>query len=325
MGIAPFCRRTFRYRGGLTFRRLELLGADVDTQDGVCSEYLGLITPPHHEAQVADAFVRELSRGGFGPWDEVVLSSLDGASSLTRRLIDAFVQHELPCHVEETTTAPYVSLPDTWEAFLKQLSKSKRWNLKTQLKDFELWAAGQAQWHEARTSQELETAWRILRDLHEVRWTAEGKKGVFASARFTRFHERFLHSRLEQGKQELVWLSVAGRPVAALYAFREAGTVYFYQSGRVMDVPDKVRLGSVIVAQAIRRAIERGDKEFDLLGDPARYKLSFTATTRPLIRIRVARPTFKEWLRRAGAATLRGWRRIKTWWKRSAASEQCVD
>ncbi len=38
VGLALLQSRIYRYRGVLPFRRLEFLGADVDEQDGVCSE-----------------------------------------------------------------------------------------------------------------------------------------------------------------------------------------------------------------------------------------------------------------------------------------------
>lgn len=322
VGMAPLCRRTVTYRGGLRFRRLEFLGSDVDENDGVCSEYLGLNTAPGFEQQVVEATVHQMARGAFGAWDEILLSAMNGASDQPRHLAEAFEQADMRVHLEETTSAPYVKLPDTWDAYIKQLSKSKRWNLKTQQKEFDAWAAGEAVWREVRPADELDRAMTMLSDLHEIRWKAEGKTGVFAAARFRAFHDRFARLMLDQGKLELIWVERADRPLAAVYAFREAGRVYYYQSGRVMDLPDKVRVGSLLVAHAIRRAIERGDKEFDLLGGPARYKFTFTDLTRPIIRLRVARPGLRETTRTAGEKMLRGLRNLKSWWKRPTTAEK---
>src|SRR5205809_1036512 len=52
VGLAPLCARRFRHRLGLSFRRLECLGADVDESDGVCSEYLNIIARTGDEAAV---------------------------------------------------------------------------------------------------------------------------------------------------------------------------------------------------------------------------------------------------------------------------------
>jgi hypothetical protein len=50
---------------------------------------------------------------------------------------------------------------------------------------------------------------------------------------------------------------------------------------------------------AIRRAIEAGRREFDLLADEAFYKLQLTPRSRPLVQVRAARPSLVEWTRRA--------------------------
>ena len=51
---------------------------------------------------------------------------------------------------------------------------------------------------------------------------------------------------------------VRGEPVAALYGVRWGDKVMAYQTGRRPDVPANVRLGGVILAYAIRAAIEAG-------------------------------------------------------------------
>ncbi|MFO0967126.1 MAG: GNAT family N-acetyltransferase [Gemmataceae bacterium] len=317
VGLAPLCRRTCWYRGFLPFRRLEFLGSDVDENDGVCSEYLGLLAAPGLETGVASALVDQAARGGLGPWDEIVLSPFAGDDAQWGRLACHFRDRDFRVQEQETTTAPYVTLPRSWDDFLQGLSKSKRWNLKTQLKDFDAWAAGRTAWHEAATEEELERGRAILAALHEERWREDGRAGAFAAPRFAAFHDEHMRFLLKAGRLELLWLTVGGRPVAALYAFRAAGKVAFYQSGRATDLPEKVRVGSVIVAHAIRRAIERGDREFDFLGGPARYKLAFTTTTRRLFSLRIARPDMKEAVRRAAETVVAAARQLRACLRRA--------
>src|SRR5439155_20781139 len=103
---------------------------------------------------------------------------------------------------------------------------------------------------------------------------------------------------LELGALELLWLSVRGEPVAALYGMAWGGKVYAYQMGRRLDVPARVRPGGVLLALAIRRAIEAGRREFDLLADRAPFKMQLTPTTRPLVQVRVVRAAARESARR---------------------------
>ena len=88
-----------------------------------------------------------------------------------------------------------------------------------------------------------------------------------------------------------------GEPVAAVYNLIWSNKVYFYQSGRKTDVPPKVRPGVVLLAHAIRGAIEAGRREFDFLAGDSQYKRQMALASRPLVQIRVARRCFRERLR----------------------------
>ena len=46
----------------------------------------------------------------------------------------------------------------------------------------------------------------------------------------------------------------------------------------------------MLLALAIRRAIDQGRREFDLLADDAFYKQQLTPLARPLVHLRAARP-----------------------------------
>jgi len=93
-----------------------------------------------------------------------------------------------------------------------------------------------------------------------------------------------------------------------------AGKIHSYQMGRRIDMPAAVRPGSVLLALAIRRAIEAGRREFDLLADEAFFKSQLAPRTRPLVLVRVARSSLSERLLQAGRfclGTLRSLRRSR--------------
>ena len=54
--------------------------------------------------------------------------------------------------------------------------------------------------------------------------------------------------------------------------------------------------------------MSQGLREFDFLGGAAFYKAQFTQTTRPIVTLRIARPSVAEWLRR-GADHVIDWAR----------------
>ncbi len=88
-----------------------------------------------------------------------------------------------------------------------------------------------------------------------------------------------------------------GEPVAAVYNIVWNNKVYFYQSGRKTDVPPKVRPGVVLLAHAIRGAVEAGRREFDFLAGDVQYKRQLALALRPLVQFRVARRCLRERLR----------------------------
>jgi CelD/BcsL family acetyltransferase involved in cellulose biosynthesis len=294
-GIAPLCQRTFIYRPGIPFRRLELMGASGDEPDGVCGEYLGVTARAGREADVARAFSTALAQRGFGPWDECVLEMMDGDGPMMAPLLGALRTQHGSVASTELSPAYVVSLPTDWETYLNSLhGKRRNWFRRT-WKEFQTWVGDRGYALErARTRDDVTAGMRILADLHADRWLGEGQSGVFSSARFMAFHEEFASGQLQAGQLDLLWLTVGGEPVAAHYSFAGGGKVYFYQSGRKMDVPANVRLGIVMFILALQDAMARGLREYDFLGGESAYKPYFTSQTRSLARVRIARSTVRE-------------------------------
>ena len=298
VGLAPLCKRRVTHRFGVPFQRLEFLGSDVDENDGVCSEYLNVIAQRGRERDVADAFAVALGDGSFGDWHEVVLGALDGAGAMLAFLREAFATRGLHAEQRIVDEAPYLKLPDDWEAFLPTLDKKRRQNLVKPVRDLDAWTEQDWQIQRVETEADLELGWRILQELHNQRWLqGDGVDGAFTRPRFQAFHRALLPHLLKQGRLELYWLVANDKPIAVHYEIHANGKAYFYQCGRALDVPNPVRPGAALLALALQRAAKKGLREFDFLGGLAPYKLQITQTARPIVEIRVARSIPREWLR----------------------------
>lgn len=312
VGLAPMSARTFRYRPGIPFQRIESLGADVDEGDSVCSDYLHLIVRPGFEAAVCDAFVADMTSGAFGLWDEWHLGSVDGSHPVTPILGQAWKKAGFRMDVSHRDQCPYLTLPTTYEGYLATLSKSGRRSLRSAEVDFEKWADGAASFHRATDAASLAAGRDALHSLHQTRWHAEGGRGVFASPRFAAFHRDYMEQLLAEDRLELRWIEHRGRPIAAFYGYRLGNKLYYYQAGRVVDVPNKVRLGIVTLIHVIRESIQAGLSEFDFLAGESEYKSLFTKTSRPIVDLRVARPSVREGVRRAVSWSARVVRRVQS-------------
>jgi CelD/BcsL family acetyltransferase involved in cellulose biosynthesis len=313
VGLVPLARRLHWYWGCLPFRRLEFLASGEKDGHGIYSNHLNVLAARGHEERVARHFAEALRADAFGAWDELVLPMMDADSPMAAALPGALRQGGCLVTMEGTDAAPYIPLPPTWDAYLKSLSGSHRHLLTRSLRAFDRWAGGQARLERVTGAGNLEKGKCILVDLHHARWERDAQSGVFRSPTFVRFHDLIMSRLLERGCLELSWLSVLGEPVAVLYALAWGGKVHAYQIGRRTDVPANVRPGAVLLAQAIRGAIEAGRREFDMLASESLFKTQLALATRPLICVRAVRPGMAEHTRRVAencARRLRLLRRV---------------
>jgi CelD/BcsL family acetyltransferase involved in cellulose biosynthesis len=286
------------YRRVIPFRRLEFLASGERQGDGIYSNHLNVLAERGAEEAVAHRFVEALTAGTLGHWDELVLPMMDRDSPMPSLLTAAFRDAGLTAEMTEMDRAPYLSLPGTWDAYLNGLSRGQRRHVTRSLRAFDEWAAGTARLECATTVAELEQGQRILIGLHHARWQQGGQSGVFREPSYLQFHDAMMRRLLERGALELLWLSVRGEPIAALYGMVYGDKMMAYQIGRRHVEPASIRPGGVILALAIRRAIEAGRREFDLLADDAPYKLQFTSTVRSLVQLRVVHGGLRESARR---------------------------
>jgi CelD/BcsL family acetyltransferase involved in cellulose biosynthesis len=294
VGLVPFVLRTATHRRAIPVRRIELLGTGEDEADEIASEYVGGLALDGRQHGVARITTDALVDGALGEWDELRLPAMSSEDPLVPRLAEALRHRGLPAVVTRSGECHFVPLPSTWAEYLSELGSSRRYTVTRALRELEKWA-GKGGWEirTAATATDLAEGQRILQDLHAERWTAAGRKGVFANARFKRFHDAVM-PRLLAGEDgatlELSWLAVRGEPIAASYSIVFGNKVYFYQSGRRMDVPKSVRPGIAMHALSIQRSIEAGRREYDFLEGQSRYKRDLALGARSLVTLRAVAP-----------------------------------
>lgn len=323
VGLAPLLGRPFRHRTGIPFRRLELLASGEEQADEICSTHLGVIAEQGAEADVAHALAGALTGEQLGAWDELVMPGMRAENALTVVLARELRRHGIDARIEVTDASPYIALPSRWEDYLAALPASRRYLVRRSMRDLEAWAGGALRFERARTRAELERGRDILIRLHAERWASEGREGVFSSPRFRMFHDEVMPALLDRGALDLSWIEARGEPIAALYNLVWQNKLYFYQSGRKVDLPKGLRPGIAIHAYAIRAAIQEGRREYDFLDSPSRYKLDLALGARPIVELRAARPSVGDSARRAAEHAAQHLRVLKrriltTWNARSA-------
>ena len=173
----------------------------------------------------------------------------------------------LGADVLDRQASPLVRFPDGgWESYLGTLSSRLRYEIR----------------HDARKlSSEYEVGYRLADDparldddldalfrLHAARWN-DGNSPFSGSRRS--FHRDFARCALEKGWLRLWFLEIDGDPVATWYGFRYGDVECSYQTGRDPRW-QRSSVGLVLLAHAMRRAVEDGVREYRFLRGDEQYK-----------------------------------------------------
>lgn len=144
----------------------------------------------------------------------------------------------------------------------------------------------------ARHTEEALAFFRAAGELHQARWLARGKPGVFAFPFYVRFHERLIREGLAEEAVELVEVKAGETPIGYLYNFLHRGRVYYYLSGFRYD-PDgdnRLRPGLVSHGLCIERHLARGMDAYDFMAGDNRYKTSLGRPGPRMVGVVIERP-----------------------------------
>ncbi len=279
VGFAPLCRRR---EGRLGVVRVEWLGSGEEEEHETCSEYIGLIAARGREQAVADAFGELLDGDLLGNWDHVDLTAMSSELVMSPLLTRAMGK---ATHYEVIGGAPFAKLPETWDGYLAALPSSRRYLIRRSLKAWAKWAGEEPELRWLESEDDFDAAFDMLAKLHAERWSEVGHPGAFVSPLFSEFHRETMRALLREGALWLCWLEAHGEPVVAIYNIVWNNQIRFYQSGRKVGLPKKVRAGLVIHVCAIEQAIAAGRTHYDFLAGTTRYKMQLSNNVRPLMRL----------------------------------------
>jgi CelD/BcsL family acetyltransferase involved in cellulose biosynthesis len=254
-------------------RVLRLLG------DGeVCSDHLGMLSVAAESTCAAEAIASCVA--DREDWDLLDFASVDEDDVATTQFHEAL----LDCSTSRLMTDRCwtIDLPSTWEEFLAMQSKSHRKQLRQlQRRVLESDLAG---WRLVQSLDEFGGAWATLVDLHQRRRQTLRQPGCFSSTTWAAFHWDVAQLLLTEGRLRLSTLELEGKPIAAEYHLAGADATFAYQGGvdpdRLEDEP-----GQLSMICSIKRAIDEGHRQFDLLRGDEPYKAHWRAAPRQALRL----------------------------------------
>lgn len=277
LGVAPMMLDRGAGHVGRWMRRVILVGQKADT----ASEYLDWLLRRGHEEEVAAVFCEYLLREEGRSWDLLCFETMRADSPTLPLLEKAFAAKGRTLTVSHATTAPYLTLPASWDAFLASRSGTfrTRWN--------KFHREHRVVMKEAGVDLSVADGMQILRDLNEKRWG--DRRQSFLSDRYRRFHDQVSARMLAAGHLAMLFLEADGQVVSGRYDFAYAGKAWCFQGGWLPEW-EKERAGKMMLTAMMRWCIEHGLSEYDFLGGEASYKKEWGNAERRIVDLQAANP-----------------------------------
>ncbi len=246
--------------GPLPLRSVHLGTAGEPDADSVCVEYNGLLTDDTARAAFSRQIIEHVEQDAT--WDQF---QLDGFSPDEA---DALLQ-AIPTVDIERRPSRFFDFQVAREAdseVLPLLGRSTRSNIRRRLRDYgEL----TVEWVESLT--QAEEVFSELVSLHQARWTAVGKPGVFASSRFHDFQLELLTHGLNEQRVVLFRVRQGDQTIGCLFLLVDRNRLLDYLSG-FASFTKNASPGLIVHYLCMQEAHRRGYDAYDFLVGDLQHK-----------------------------------------------------
>lgn len=282
-GIALVTTGVGKRRGPFSIRTLHLGTAGEPDSETVRIQYNRLLVDPGHRLDFAVALTK-LIRSGGGRWDEFRLDGFDPNEAAP--LLEsgcAFEADRRPCHITDLASARAAG-----KSVMDALDSHAAKKIRRSIRQIEQ-AHGPITVEWSETLDQARSIYAEMVALHEARWNAEGKPGVFASERFAGFNREIVAKLFPAGKVLLARVRAGDVTLGCDYSFIERNRVLGYQWGIARLDDPRPSPGLVTGVTVMQAALERGIDEYDWLSGDVLYKRQLATMTRELVWARAAR------------------------------------
>ncbi|PSH03199.1 MAG: hypothetical protein CXZ00_13600 [Acidobacteria bacterium] len=278
VAIAPLYKEVAKSFVFSTIRVLRLMGDGSGDSDD-----LDFVVMPGYAPAVAKAFFKWLR---CKRWDTCELNCVSSQSEIAAMLQEEMRSMGWGCAV---TFRPQirVSLPDTWEQYLKQLSSKERKKVGYLLRRLE--AHYEVAFRRCERAEELPAFLETLFSLHQKRWEARSEPGSFSLPERRDFYGEMSRLLLSRHWLELWQMELNGVPVAAQIGLRYGSCIYALQEGFDPAYADD-SVGYVLRSHVLRSSIASGIRCYDFLYGDQQSKQRWGADKSHYLDIHFARP-----------------------------------
>ena len=278
VGVAPWYLRN-KWPGGNCLR---FLG------DGeVCSDHSTVPIAVGYEEVVTQAIGDWLRSQAGQQWQTLRFDSVDEDNEVVARIVNLFASEGCEVHTRRTVGNWEFALPETWDAYLANVSKNHR-------KRCRRWVRNHFESGQLRVvrvlADDYQRGWGEVSRLNRERREIVGDRSAFLNDDFHRFHLAVLPELITNRKAELRELRAGDEVVATEYVLHHEKTIFCYQSG-MATTDQRDGYGNLSIVALVRDAIESGFERIDFLRGDEGYKQHWGANRQGCVSYIVAAKT----------------------------------
>ncbi len=279
VGLAPFCIERSPARVVKQLRRLRFVGASSGDSDN-----LDILVRPGWEQACAKGFISWLQQAP--QWDICSLETVPKDSKCALEIAAAAESANWTVFRREIPNT-FLLLPDTWEAYLEQLTPEFRPLLTRYPR--RLASRYSVRIYRSDSERDLPRHLESLFAMHQKRWQMIGQPGAFQGEERRQFYLEMAKAFLQRGWLQFWILELNGEIAAAQFCFQYRDSVYLLQEGFDPKYSqDKV--GYALRAAMLQPLIQSGVKRYDFLGGDDAYKAKFGGKNESYLNLLLAKP-----------------------------------
>lgn len=231
------------------------------------SDYLDFPVQPGYEEQVFSALLDFMLSGEAPAWDRFELCNIPARSPTLPCLQRLAEDRGLTCETVLAEVCPVIDLPETYEAFIEQLDKKDRHELRRKRRRTE---GMSAIWYRAGQEHDLDE--QIDQFLTLMAMSTTAKAAFLTEPGHQTFFRELGHVTAQRDWLDLIFLTVNGQPAATMWQFAYRDRLLLYNSGMNQSEFGSLSPGIVLLTYSIEDAIERGLAKYDFLRGSEQYK-----------------------------------------------------
>ena len=222
-------------------------------------------------------------------WDVLNLRDIPEANGNLDVIERCCKANNLTYVAQQSYTAPHLPITESWDDFLKSMSKNFRRNIKVHEK--KLWKCeGDIIITQHKNWSNPDELLDMITDIENCSWKVESGNPRFAGEETQSFFRELFDKFFKQGWLECWFVRHNQRNVAYYINFCYKNKLYVYNTNYDKEY-SKVSPGTVLTNRMLQNAFERELTDFDFLRGGESYKYRYTDIERELYHIAIYKRT----------------------------------